>query len=527
MSMAEDSLEVTAQESVIGLVETGITPSPVVDLLVIGGGVNGAGIAADAAGRGLRVLLCEKADLASATSSSSTKLIHGGLRYLETYQFKLVHESLAEREVLLKAAPHIVWPMRFRLPHHSALRPVWMIRAGLFLYDHLSKRVSLPASNGLRFTERDPLRAEYTRGFEYSDCWVDDARLVVLNAMQAKKHGATILTRTACTALQTIAGNGTDAQLWLATLCDMTTGIERKIEARCVVNASGPWVSHLGSQLQPLDPPDDVRLVKGSHIVVPRMHDGDEAYLLQNSDGRVVFVIPYEDDYTLIGTTEQDYQGDPSQAAISQEEIDYLLDVTSQYFKNVPEATQIVYQFAGVRPLIDGETDNASKASRDYTLTLHKSPAPLLTVYGGKITTYRRLAESVMKKLQSVFPQMKPAWTADALLPGGEFQSQQTLAAELAQAYPWLQSSMIAAWVKRYGDLVYTLLDGAENSADLGALLGPGLYEREVNYLWTHEWARCAEDILWRRTKLGLGFSVAQQLDLDEYLRGIGSNNNN
>lgn len=488
-----------------------------VDLLIIGGGVNGAGIAADAAGRGLSVLLCEQADLASATSSSSTKLIHGGLRYLETYQFKLVHESLAEREVLLKAAPHIVWPMRFRLPHHSELRPVWMIRAGLFLYDHLSKRVSLPASHGLRFSEHDPLRAEYTHGFEYSDCWVDDARLVVLNAMQAQQKGATILTRTACTALQAL-NNGSGAKLWQATLCDVNTGQESLINARCVVNASGPWVSKLGRQLQPQSPPDDVRLVKGSHIVVPRLYAGDEAYLLQNADGRVVFVIPYEDNYSLIGTTEQDYQGDPAQAAISQEEIDYLLAVTSQYFKKVPDAADIVHRFAGVRPLIDDETDNASKASRDYTLSLVKSPAPLLTVYGGKITTYRRLAESVLKKLQAVFPHMKPQWTAHAVLPGGDFVSHQALAAELARAYPWLEQPLINGWVKRYGKLAYTLLDGAGSVHDLGTLLGPGLYEREVAYLRKNEWARTAEDILWRRTKLGLGFSADQLRGLNEYL---------
>lgn len=491
-----------------------------VDLLVVGGGVNGAGVAADAAGRGLSVVLCEKADLASATSSSSTKLIHGGLRYLETYQFKLVHESLAEREVLLKSAPHIVWPMRFRLPHHSALRPVWMIRAGLFLYDHLSKRVSLPASKGVRFTEQGPLRAEYRRGFEYSDCWVDDARLVVLNAMQAKKHGATVLTRTACTALQIVDNNDAETLLWQATLTDTNTGEKTHIRARCVVNASGPWVSNLGRQLQPENPPDDVRLVKGSHIVVPRLHSGDEAYLLQNADGRVVFVIPYEDDYSLIGTTEQDFKGDPAQAEISREEIDYLLDVTSQYFKKVPGAADIVYQFAGVRPLIDDETDNASKASRDYTLSLVKSPAPMLTVYGGKITTYRRLAESVLKKLQPIFPHMKPQWTANAVLPGGDFTSQQALADELATTYPWLEQPLINAWVKRYGRLVYTLLEGVEGVKDLGALFGPGLYECEVRYLRDHEWAHSADDILWRRTKLGLGFSAAEKLALAEYLRG-------
>ena len=507
-----------SQQSTGASVQAG-TVIDIVDLLIVGGGVNGAGIAADAAGRGLSVVLCEQSDLASATSSSSTKLIHGGLRYLETYQFKLVHESLAEREVLLKAAPHIVWPMRFRLPHHSALRPVWMIRAGLFLYDHLSKRVSLPASHGLRFTVQDPLRTEYRRGFEYSDCWVDDARLVVLNAVQAHEHGALILTRTACTALQPMNDRNSETPYWQATLRDTRTGIQRLISARCIVNASGPWVSTLGRQLQPKSPPDDVRLVKGSHIVVPRLYEGNEAYLLQNADGRVVFVIPYEDRYSLIGTTEQDYQGDPAQAAISEEETDYLLDVTSQYFKKAPAASDIVHRFAGVRPLIDDETDNASKASRDYTLTLAKSPAPLLTVYGGKITTYRRLAETALKKLQSVFPHMKPQWTSNAILPGGDFRSQDALATELARTYPWLERSLIHAWVKRYGCLVHTLLDGARNMQDLGELVGPGLYAREIDYLCDHEWALTAEDILWRRTKLGLGFSAADKAELSKYLQ--------
>ena len=489
-----------------------------VDLLIIGGGVNGAGIAADAAGRGLSVLLCEQSDLAGATSSSSTKLIHGGLRYLETYQFKLVHESLAEREVLLKAAPHIVWPMRFRLPHHAALRPVWMIRAGLFLYDHLSKRVSLPASHAIRFSDNDPLLSEYTRGFEYSDCWVDDARLVVLNAMQARRHGATILTRTACTGLAPVADQA-GVMRWLASLRDTGNGATQQIRARCVVNASGPWVSTLGRQLEPHRPPDEVRLVKGSHIVVPRLHAGDEAYLLQNADGRVVFVIPYESKYSLIGTTEQDYRGDPSLASISREEIDYLLQVTAQYFRRVPTAEQIVYQFAGVRPLIDDEADSATKASRDYTLTLNTTPAPLLTVYGGKITTYRRLAEAALKKLQPVFPHIKAQWTSGAVLPGGDFESQESLAAELGRTYSWLQASLIDGWVRRYGKLVYTLLDGAHGLSDLGELIGPGLYAREVDYLCKHEWARTAQDILWRRTKLGLGFSVADEAALTRYLQ--------
>lgn len=489
----------------------------VVDLLIIGGGINGVGLAADAAGRGLSVLLCEQSDLASATSSASSKLIHGGLRYLETYQFKLVRESLAEREVLLKAAPHIVWPMRFRLPHHGALRPLWMIRAGLFLYDHLSKRVSLPPSRGVRFDDNDPLRADYKRGFEYSDCGVDDARLVVVNALQAQRHGAHILTRTRCTGLQ--LADSTSERLWQVTLQDSMTGEQKQYRARCVVNASGPWVSTLGQDLLPQQAPDQVRLVKGSHIVVPRLYAGDQAYLLQNADGRVVFVIPYQQHYSLIGTTEQDYQGDPALASISAQETDYLLQVASRYFKRVPSADEIIHHFAGVRALMDGETTNASKASRDYTLNLTRLPAPLLTVYGGKITTYRRLAESALKQLQSVFPLMKPQWTADAVLPGGELQSLQSLMAELSRQYPWLDKTLMEAWGRRYGTLVHTLLEGAHTMRDLGALIGPQLYAREVDYLCAHEWARTAQDILWRRTKLGLRFSAADETALTDYLQ--------
>lgn len=491
----------------------------VFDLLVVGGGINGTGIAADAAGRGLSVVLCEKSDLGSATSSASSKLIHGGLRYLETWQFRLVRESLAEREVLLRVAPHIVSPMRFRLPHHAALRPLWMIRAGLFLYDHLSKRVTLPASTGLRFTQQDALLPGFTRGFEYSDCWVDDARLVVLNAMQAQDHGATILTRTQCEAITPAAAGS--ATIWIARLRDTSTGEVRHVHARCVVNASGPWVSSLGRELQPKSAREQVRLVKGSHLVVPRLHEGEQAYLLQNADGRVVFVIPYEDQYSLIGTTEQEYQGDPSRATISEQEIDYLLGVVARYFKNVPDKSRVKYHFAGVRPLMDDETESASKASRDYTLTLDELPAPVLSVYGGKITTYRKLAESAMQKLHKIFPRMKPAWTATSALPGGDFPSRSELQAQLMRQYPWLDQTLVQAWVKRYGTLTHKLLAGASRHEDLGRWIGPGLYECEVRYLYHHEWARTSADILWRRTKLGLGFSAAEQALLEDVLAGL------
>jgi len=489
-----------------------------VDLLVVGGGINGAGIAADAAGRGLSVLLCEKSDLGGATSSASTKLIHGGLRYLEYYEFRLVRESLAEREVLLRAAPHIVWPLRFRLPHQPSQRPAWMIRAGLFLYDHLGKRVTLPASRSIRFGDDSPLVAQFRKGFEYSDCWVDDARLVVLNAMQARHHGAVVKTRTACTALTATSGDGGRAT-WQATLTDSGTGVQSQVSARCVVNAAGPWVSHLGKQLAPETPPDPVRLVKGSHIVVPRLYDGDHAYMLQHVDGRVIFVIPYENEFSLIGTTEQDFAADPAEARISEEETTYLLAIVNQYFRRGLSEEDVRHQFSGVRPLIDEEGENASKVSRDYTLELDLAPAPLLTVYGGKITTYRRLAEAVLHKLAPLFPDMTGDWTSKATLPGGDFESQNALSGQLAAEYPWLAPALRERWVKQYGMLIKGLLDGVTDMTGLGAKIGPDLYAREVDYLCDQEWARTADDILWRRTKLGLWFSDAERTALDDYLR--------
>lgn len=489
-----------------------------VDLLVVGGGINGAGIAADAAGRGLTVLLCEKNDLGGATSSASTKLIHGGLRYLEYYEFRLVRESLAEREVLLRAAPHIVWPLRFRLPHQPSQRPAWMIRAGLFLYDHLGKRVTLPASKAIRFGDDSPLVPGLKKGFEYSDCWVDDARLVVLNAMQARQHGAVIKTRTACTGLSASTG-ANDQAAWQAALTDSETGATSQVTARCVVNAAGPWVSHLGKALTPQTPPEPVRLVKGSHIVVPRLYDGDEAYMLQHSDGRVIFVIPYENEFSLIGTTEEDFSADPAEARISQQEITYLLDIVNQYFRKGLSENDVSHQFSGIRPLIDEEVENASKVSRDYTLELDLAPAPLLTVYGGKITTYRRLAESVLHKLAPVFPGMSGDWTARATLPGGDFVSQESLSDRLAVDYPWLDAALRERWVKQYGMLVNDMLAGATEMSALGANIGPGLYTCEVDYLCNREWARTVDDILWRRTKLGLWFDDAARAALADYLR--------
>lgn len=500
--------------------DTVLTNPPIpdyVDLLVIGGGINGAGIAADAAGRGLSVLLCEQNDLASATSSASTKLIHGGLRYLETYQFKLVRESLIEREVLLRAAPHIVTPLRFRLPHHPGLRPAWMIRAGLFLYDHLGRRVTLPGSRAIRFGNDSPLHERLSKGFEYADCRVDDARLVILNALQARQHGAVVLPRHECVSID---ANSTNRR-WQVTLNDRQRDAVVQLQAGCVVNVAGPWVSDLGRRLVPAAQHPAVRLVKGSHIIVPRLHEGDEAYLLQHGDGRVVFVIPYQQQYSLIGTTEQAHHGDPATATISEEEIQYLLAIVGEYFMDVPDASQVLAHFAGVRPLLDdsaGEQTSATRLSRDYRIELHQHPVPLVTVYGGKLTTYRRLAEAVMSTLAPVFPTLGPSWTATATLPGGDFAALAELDRALQGEYPWLPTVQLQHWARRYGTLTRQLLAGCASPDDLGVLLGPGLYECEARYLMQHEWAASAEDILWRRTKLGLQFDAGDKERLQTWM---------
>jgi glycerol-3-phosphate dehydrogenase len=481
-----------------------IPTSTIHDLLVIGGGINGVGIAADAAGRGLDVVLCEKRDLASATSSASTKLIHGGLRYLENYEFRLVREALSEREVLLRNAPHIITPMRFRLPHRPHLRPRWMIRAGLFLYDSLSRRVTLPASCSLQFGPDSPLVDSLRDGFEYSDAWVDDARLVVLLAMQAREKGACILVNTECVAAREVDG------IWYLLMRCSLTGAETELRARALVNASGPWVDRVGRAVLPTRAHEGVRLVKGCHVVVPRLHARPEAFLLQNSDGRVVFVIPYEQDFSLIGTTDEDYVGDPADASISKAEIEYLLGISNECFKTKVSAADIVHHFAGVRPLLASEEENASKVSRDYTLTLDIQGAPLLTVYGGKITTYRRLAESAMERLRQIFPQLPGRWTAQAPLPGGDFLNQPQLLNSLQDNYPWIAPALLERWVAHYGTRTHQLVGSATCMKDMGEDFGAGLYAREVEYLCTQEWAHSAEDILWRRSKLGLRLSAQQ-----------------
>lgn len=486
----------------------------VYDLAVVGGGINGAGIAADAAGRGLLTFLCEQHDLASHTSSASSKLVHGGLRYLEHGEFRLVREALAEREVLLAKAPHIVHPLRFVLPHQPHLRPAWMIRTGLFFYDHLGRREKLPASRGLRFGADSPLQEHLRRGFEYADCSVDDARLVVLNAMAARERGAHVHPRTRCVSARRSKG------LWHLHL-ERDDGSLYSIRARALVNAAGPWVAQFLRDDLRQRPPYGIRLIQGSHLVVPRLYEGEQAYILQNEDRRIVFVIPYLGRFTLIGTTDREYLGDPAKVQISDEETGYLLAVVNAHFKRQLHREDILWSFSGVRPLCDDESDEPSAVTRDYTLALQGAPgeAPLLSVFGGKLTTYRKLAEAALAELAPTFPRLGPAWTADAPLPGGEnMTGPEDLAVELLARHPWLPAGLARRWATSYGTRSWRLLDGVKGETDLGEHLGAGLYAREVDYLCREEWAEGADDILWRRSKLGLFLDAAQKLRLAEYL---------
>ena len=485
------------------------------DVVIVGGGVNGTGIAMDAAGRGLKVLLCEMNDLASATSSNSSKLIHGGLRYLEHYEFRLVREALAERESLLGNAPHIMWPMRFRLPHRPHLRPAWMIRTGLFLYDHLARRELLPGSRSIEFTADDPLKPDITRGFEYSDGWVDDARLVVLTARKARTLGATVLTRTRCTRAER------QADLWVVDLQDRLDGHQRRVRAKTVVNATGPWVSQLFSDALQTPAPRQIRMVKGSHIVVPRLNRDTEAYILQNEDERIVFVIPYEEHFSLIGTTDVDYQGDPSKATISLEETDYLLAIVNQYFRRQLTAGDVGWSYSGVRPLIEEDGKDAKEVSRDYSFEVDEpqGKAPLISVFGGKITTYRKLAEAATNRLCEYFPRSSMPWTRQAVLPGGNFTSQKALATSLLHRYPWLPDTLARRLVRTYGTLAFKVIGDSNSFEDMGPCFAADLTAREVDYLVENEWARSAEDILWRRTKQGLFASPEQTRSLEQYLQ--------
>ncbi|GEP10875.1 glycerol-3-phosphate dehydrogenase [Methylobacterium gnaphalii] len=494
---------------------------PAYDLLVIGGGINGAGIARDAAGRGLKVLLCERGDLAQFTSSSSTKLIHGGLRYLEYYEFRLVREALAERERLLRLAPHIIWPLRFVLPHDEGLRPAWMLRAGLFLYDHLARLRTLPGSNSVRLRTSPlgaPLQERLTKGFVYSDCWVEDSRLVVLNAMDARARGADIRTRTG------VVSARREGDAWLADLHDKRTGATGTIRARAVVNAAGPWVSETLGQTLGINSRAAVRLIKGSHIVVRRLFEGEQAYILQQPDQRIVFAIPYERDFTLIGTTDVPYEHKPGAATISPEETAYLCDCINRSFSKNIAPGDVVWSYSGVRPLYDDAAANASAITRDYVLEVSDqggSP-PVLSVFGGKITTYRRLAEHAVEKLKAYFPRLKPAWTGDVALPGGDMPDADFNAflAALQSEAPFLPAETARRLARAYGTRAREIVRNAGSLADLGESFDGGLTAREVDYLRDQEWAITADDILWRRSKLGLRTSAGSEARLQAYLDG-------
>ncbi|MEG3765469.1 glycerol-3-phosphate dehydrogenase [Alteromonas sp. 14N.309.X.WAT.G.H12] len=488
------------------------SPEPL-DVFVVGGGINGVGIALDAAGRGLKVALCEKGDLGGATSSSSSKLIHGGLRYLEHYEFRLVKEALAEREVLLAKAPHIMWPLRFRLPHQKHLRPAWMIRIGLFLYDSLAKRNVLPGSKKLRVTQDSPLVDDIKTCFEYSDGWVDDARLVILNALAAKDKGAKILVRTECIRAEK------RGKLWHITL-KSADGQVSEVQARSIVNAGGPWAISFLDRLKGVDNPNAMRLVKGSHLIVPKLYDSDEAYILQNEDGRIVFVIPYENDFSLVGTTDEDYKGDPAKAAISEQETDYLIEVVNAYFKTSISYADIVHTYSGVRPLLEEKNASAQELTRDYKFEMSggKEEPLLMNIFGGKITTYRKLAEHAMDKLAEAFPNAGGAWTKEGRLPGGDFTDKPTFEATLKKEYPWLTQTMVARFTRQYGTLCHQFLQGKTQLADMGEDFGAELYQSEVDYLIEREWARTLDDVIWRRTKIGLRLSKIQKQTLDAYI---------
>lgn len=491
--------------------------SEMIDLFVIGGGINGAGMARDAAGRGLSVVLCEKDDLAQGTSSRSGKLVHGGLRYLEYYEFRLVREALIEREVLLRAAPHIIWPMRFVLPHSPEDRPAWLVRLGLFLYDNLGGRAKLPGTRTLdlrRDPEGAPLKDSYHKGFEYSDCWVDDARLVVLNAVDAAERGAEVLTRSACVSARREDG------AWTVQTRHTETGETRTFRARCLVNCAGPWVSDFITRVAGSNSARQVRLVKGSHIIVPKWWSGDHAYLVQNNDKRVIFINPYEGDLALIGTTDIAYDGPAEEVTADEAEIAYLLAAVNRYFKEKLRRGDVVHSFSGVRPLFDDGQGNPSAVTRDYVFDLDQTGgAPLMNVFGGKITTFRELAERGMHRLREVFPQMGPDWTGDAPLPGGEMANAdfESFLDLLRDLYPWMPRPVAVHYARLYGTRTKDLVAGGLGLDALGRHFGGTLYEAEARYLVRKEWARQAEDVLTRRTKHYLHLSAEEQAAFTEW----------
>jgi glycerol-3-phosphate dehydrogenase len=490
------------------------------DLAIIGGGVNGCGIARDAAGRGASVVLFEQGDLASGTSSRSTKLIHGGLRYLELLEFRLVQEALKERDVLWRLAPHIVRPLRFVLPHRPGMRPRWVLRLGLLLYDHLGGRMLLPGTRSLDLASDaagEPLKSTYRRAFEYSDCWVDDARLVVLNARDAAERGAVIRPRTR------VVGASRTKDRWELQV-EVRGARCETAAARVLVNATGPWVGEVAANVIGAKTSVPVRLVQGSHIVTRRLFAHENCYIFQNSDGRIVFALPFERDFTLIGTTDRDYHGDPAAVRASDEEIGYLCSVASEYFRKSVHTDDVVWAYSGVRPLHDDGSTKPQEATRDYTLTLDAGPEqpPLLSVFGGKITTYRVLAELAVNQLKGhLVAAEQPSWTGRVPLPGGDFppDGYEALVDATVRAHPFLERATAARLVRAYGTRAARLLEGANRMSDCGASFGADLTEREVAYLMREEWAQTADDVLWRRSKLGLRFSAAQASALDDFMR--------
>ncbi|MEO1494742.1 MAG: glycerol-3-phosphate dehydrogenase [Pseudomonadota bacterium] len=490
------------------------------DLCIVGGGVNGCGIARDAAGRGLSVYLCEMKDLAQATSSASTKLFHGGLRYLENYEFRMVRESLIEREVLLGAMPHISWPLRFVLPHHKGLRPAWLLRLGLFIYDNLGGRKILPGTRTLDLSSDvagAPLKNTFAKAFEYSDCWVEDSRLVVLNARDAADRGAMIETRTRFASADVVDG------MWDIQVDSAERG-PRRIRAKAIVNAGGPWAEDVARNGVRQNKPEKLRLVRGSHIVVRKLFDHDKSYIFQHSDGRIVFAIPYEADFTLIGTTDAEHKGDPSTAVCTPEEADYLRTLASEYFETPITADDTVWSYAGVRPLIDDGAASASKTTRDYVLKFDTGQgAPLLNIFGGKITTYRKLAEEALSELAPVFPDAQRPWTAGAAMPGGDFPVDgfDRLCEALVSRHPWLDPVIARRLARAYGTDAAAIIGGAERFEDLGEHFGAGLTEAELRHLMHREWARTADDVIWRRSKLGLRLNDDQKQRLQARMEEI------
>lgn len=494
--------------------------SKVEDIFVIGGGINGCGIARDAAGRGYSVRLAEMNDLASGTSSGSSKLIHGGLRYLEHYEFRLVREALGEREILLKMAPHIIWPMRFILPHHKGLRPAWFLRLGLFLYDHMGKRKLLPGTTQVNLKTSvfgKSLKPIFSKGFEYSDCWVNDARLVVLTAKDAEQRGAIIETRT-----KVVSAKKED-DYWSITTKDMRSGERTEHKARLIVNASGPWIDKVLTDTLESNRSKNVRLVQGSHIVVPKLHNHDRAYIFQNSDNRIIFALPYEQDYTLIGTTDQDYYGDPNDVKITEAETSYLCSAASEYFEKPIHEDEIVWSYSGVRPLYDDGATAAQEATRDYVLRVDGDDGEpnVINIFGGKITTYRKLAESMLDNIEKLIGGRKGLWTGDSHLPGGDFDPSdyELLVTKLKEEFTFLDLTLAKRLIRSYGTCAWALMADASKVEDMGQDFGGSLSEREVKYLMSHEWAESAEDVIWRRSKLGIRLSKEEIAILEQWMQ--------